>query len=368
MNSPYLRFLYLSPLLTFVLLLIACEKQEVAEIKEVVRPAKIFEVTDASSLAKRQFPGSIGFSDKAIQSFQVGGILVKLPAKAGMKVKKGQLLAQLDPKDFKLRLNDRQAKYDLALVQFNRAKELVEKKLIPVADFDRAKSRMIATKSDLQLAKADLSYTKITAPFNGVVSRVLVDNHENVAAHVAILHIQSEGTMDVIFHIPESIIASVRKGEGRNVDITVTFDSQPDHQYPAVFTEVDTEADPKTQTYKIKAQMPRPKEFVVVEGMSVTVSVDFSKVLIISGDKIIVPVEAVFAPEDKPLDTNERFVWLVNADDMRVKLTPVVVGQISKSGIVINSGIKSGDQIIAAGVHFISENQKVKRWVKERGL
>ncbi len=368
MKPTYLRYRYLWPMLAIIFLLISCEKQELTQVKEVVRPAKILTVADGASLSKRQFPGSVEFSDKAIQSFRVGGILVKLPAKAGMKVKKGQLLAQLDPKDFKLRVDDRQAKYDLALVQFNRAKELVEKKLIPIADFDKAKSNMIAAKSDLQLAKADLSYTKITSPFNGVVSKVLVDNHENVAANSAVLHIQSEGTIDITFYIPESILARVRTGEGRNAGVSVFFDSHPETKLKAQFVEADTEPDPKTQTYKIKVQMQRPKKFLVAEGMSVTVTVDMSKILIDTSDKIIVPVEAVFIPEEKALESKEQFVWLVNTDDMRVKLTAVTVGQITNTGIEITSGIKPGDQIVAAGVHFITDNQRIKPWVKERGL
>ena len=182
------------------------------------------------------------------------------------------------------------------------------------------------------------------------------------------LHIQSEGTMDVSFQIPESVFARIRKTEGRIADIKVSFDTHPEKQYPAVFTEADTEADPKTQTYKIKARIERPTEFIAVEGMSVTVYVDLSKILIIASDKIIVPVESVFTPEDKPLDSPERFVWVVNTNDMRVKLTPVTIGQITSAGIEISSGIKPGDQIVAAGVNFITENQQVKPWVKERGL
>jgi len=174
--------------------------------------------------------------------------------------------------------------------------------------------------------------------------------------------------MDVSFQIPESIFTRVRKNEGKSADIKVTFDTYPERQYPAVVTEVDTEADPKTQTYKIKARMDYPTEFIALEGMSVTVNVDFSQVLIIASDKIIVPVEAVFAPEDKALESKERFVWQVNTDTMRVKLTPVSVGQITSDGIEIIDGIKPGEQIVAAGVHFITENQQIKPWVKERGL
>ncbi len=353
------------------LLLIACDKKQVEEAKELVRPAKIVTVGDLLSQAVREFPGEVEASDKAEQAFRVNGELIELPAKAGMKIKKGQLLARLDPKDYKLRLDDRKAKYDLAKVQYERADKLVKQKLIPIADFDKAKSNMLASKSNLALTQADYDYTFLRAPFDGVVSRVLVDNHENVQAKQPILHVQSVDKIDISIQLPESFFALIKRGD--KVDgkarSTVTFDAHPSYHYTnAVLKELDTEADSKTNTYRAKITMDAPTEFRAFSGMTVTVKVDFSEIIRDSRDMIVVPAVAVFAADDKPVDNKERYVWLLDQDSMRVKRSAVTVGKLHTNGIEITSGLKAGDQIIAAGVHFLNENQQVKRIVRERGL
>ena len=353
------------------LLLIACDKKQVEEAKELVRPAKIITVGDLLSQAVREFPGEVEASDKAEQAFRVSGELIKLPAKAGMKIKKGQLLARLDPKDYKLKLDDRKAKYDLAKVQYERADKLVKQRLIPIADFDKAKSRMLASKSDLALAQADYDYTFLRAPFDGVVSKVLVDNHENVLSKQTILHVQSVDKIDIVIHLPESFFALIKrrdKGDGK-VRSTVTFDAHPSYHFTAAtLKELDTEADPNTNTYRAKITMDMPAEFPALSGMTVTVKLDFSDILRDRGDKIIVPAVAVFTAEDKPVDNKERYVWLLDQDSMRVKRSAVTVGKLHNNGIEITGGLKAGDQIIAAGVHFLTENQQVRPMVRERGL
>lgn len=350
-------------------LLVACDDKQVEEAKELVRPAKIVTVGDLLSQAVREFPGEVEASDKAEQAFRVSGELIKLPAKAGMKIKKGQLLARLDPKDYKLKLDDRKAKYDLAKVQYERADKLIEQKLIPIADFDKAKSRMLTSKSDLALAQADYDYTFLRAPFAGVVSRVLVDNHENVLAKQTILHVQSVDKIDISIQLPESFFALIRDKRDKKARSIVTFDTHPKYRYTdAVLKELDTEADPKTNTYRAKITMDAPTEFRAFSGMTVTVKVDFSDILRDRGDKIVVPAVAVFAAEDKPVNDKERYVWLLDLDSMRVKRSAVTVGKLHNNGIEITSGLKAGDQIIAAGVHFLTESQQVRPIVRERGL
>ena len=106
---------YLLTILVISLSISACSKKE--EVKEaVVRPAKIFTVGDSTGELIRTFPGEVEATDKAIQSFRVGGELIERPAQPGQPVKKGDILAKLDPKDYKLKYDDSKAKYDLAKV------------------------------------------------------------------------------------------------------------------------------------------------------------------------------------------------------------------------------------------------------------
>jgi len=139
--------------------------------KDIIRPAKIMTVGNPLAGVQRVYPGEVEAGDRSEQAFRVGGELVKLPAKAGSRVKQGQLLAQLDPSDFQLRVDEQQARYDLAQVQFERTDTLVKQQLIPKSDFDKARSNMLSARADLKLAKANLAYTELRAPFDGVISR-----------------------------------------------------------------------------------------------------------------------------------------------------------------------------------------------------
>jgi len=348
--------------------LLACGKKEEQDKEPIVRPAKIFTVGEASSNLVRSFPGEVESSDKAIQSFRVGGELIERPAVAGKSVTKGDVLARLDPKDYKLKRDDSKAKFDLAKVQYERAKDILAKGLIARADYDKAKSRYLAATADLKLATANLSYTILTAPFDGIISKVNVDNYANVKANEPIVHIQSLGNIDIVFQLPENVVARINKGKGKQADIKIRIDSLGDKTYPAQAKEFDTEADPQTQTFRAVVTMERPKGSVVLEGMSTTVIVDFTNAFINISNKILIPPTAVFAAEDEAIDSKQRYVWLVAPDTMKVSKQTITIGQLTSDGIEILSGIETGQKVISAGVNFIQEGQKVKPVTRERGL
>jgi len=352
-----------------VLLIASCSKNEVPDVKpELVRPAKIVTVGQGNG-SVREFPAEVKASDRSELAFRVSGELTKLPAKAGDTVKRGQLLAQIDQTDFQLRLNDRQAKYDLAKAQYERADQLVKDRLIPIADFDKAKSLFLGRQADLKLAEQDMQYTTLRAPFDGRISRVMVKNHENVQVKEPIMVIQTEGSIDMEFYVPEEIISrvKVRPPEERQ-PVDVKFDQHPDKVYKAVLKEYDTEADPKTQAYRVMVTMNKPEDINVLPGMTATVMADMRQIFPEEYDQIVLPVEAVFAAEDAPVGSEARFVWKYDPNSQQVTRTAVTVGELTNNGILVTSGLTQGEQVIAAGVHFLKEGQKVRPMVKERGL
>jgi len=347
----------------------ACGKKEAPEAKpEVVRPAKIVTAGQGAQ-SVRVFPAVVKASDRSELAFRVNGELTQLPVKAGDSVKRGTLLAQVDQTDFKLRLDDRRAKYELAKAQYERADKLVKDRLIPISDFDKAKSQFLATQADVKLAEQDMQYTTLRAPFDGRISRVMVKNHESVQINEPIMVIQTEGSIDLEFYVPEEIISRVRiRPPEERKPVDVKFDQHPDKVYQAVLKEYDTEPDPKTQAYRVKVTMDKPKDINVLAGMTASVLADMSRVFPEEYDRIILPVEAVFASEDESLESNERFVWKYDPTTQQVTRVPVTVGELTSNGVVVTSGLTQGEQVVAAGVHFLKEGQKVRPMIKERGL
>ncbi|MGD8558549.1 MAG: efflux RND transporter periplasmic adaptor subunit [Gammaproteobacteria bacterium] len=347
----------------------ACGKDKGQDAKpEVVRPAKIVTVGEGTS-GIRTFPAEVKASERSELAFRVSGELKQLPAKAGNKVEHGQLLAQLDQTDFKLRLDDRKAKYELAKAQYERADKLVKDRLIPISDFDKAKSNFLAAKADLELAKKDMDYTSLRAPFDGRVSRVLVKNFENVQAKEPIMVVQTVDAIDLEFYVPENIITKVReKPPEQRKGVDVKFDQFPDKTFKAFGKEFDTEADPNTQAYRVIVTMKMPQGMQILPGMTATIVADISKILEEDTDGLIVPVEAVFSAEDRPVHSDERFVWKYDPGSQQVSETAVRVGELTTNGIVITEGLSQGDKVVAAGVHFLKQGQKVRPMVRERGL
>lgn len=349
--------------------LVGCSKDEGPEVKPaVVRPAKIITVGQGAN-GIRSFPAEVKASDRSELAFRVMGELRQLPVKAGDQVKQGQLLAQLDQTDYKLRLDDRKAKYTLAKAQYERADKLVKDRLIPVSDYDKAKSAFLTAQADLNLAEQDMEYTTLRAPYDGRISRVLVKNFENVQQKQVIMVIQTEGYVDLEIYVPEDIITTARaKPAEERQPVDVKFDQYPDRAFQANLKEFDTEADPKTKAYRVLLTMKMPEGVKVLPGMSATVSADVRRVMGEAANQIVLPVEAVFAAEDQPINSDQRYVWIYDPATQQVSRTAVTVGELTSNGILVTSGVSQGEQVVAAGVHFLKEGQKVRPMVRERGL
>jgi RND family efflux transporter MFP subunit len=356
-------------MLVTLFLLTSCGKSETTESNkpsDIVRPAKIFHVSDPSSSLIRNFPAEVEANAKSLLAFRVSGQIIKFPVKAGNTVTKGQVLAQLDPTDFQLRLDDRKARYELAQSQFTRAKSLLAKNLAPQSTYDEAKANLSVALSSYESAKVDLAYTTLRAPFAGSVAKVLVKQHENVQAKQPILMLQTRDMIDISIQIPENIISKVHKDT--HYQPTVVFDSHPDSEYLVTVKEWDTQADPTTLTYKVVFSMPTPTTFNVLPGMSANVKIDLAQITDVAENRFLVPVSAVFVDEDEPLNNSQKYVWKVDATTSTVHKVAVTVGEIKDEGIEVFTGVKVGDDIVAAGVHYLTEGMKVRAWSREKGL
>jgi RND family efflux transporter MFP subunit len=347
-----------------VALIAGCSKPVENTTEKPVRPVKLHLVQDGQQKLIRQFPALVEPTENARLTFRVSGKLTQFAIRPGQEVKKGEVLARLDATDFKLRVEQAQARYQLSKAQFDRAASLIGQKLVSQAMYDEAKAQLQVAEADLKTAQTNLSYTELVAPFSGIVSRSLVENHENVAAQQAILELQLKGLVDLVIQVPEDVIALVKKDLDYQPD--VIFDSYPSLKYKASIKEWDTRADSATNSFKVVFSMPAPEEFNVLSGMTANVVADISQLLRSTSAAVVVPATAVFAANDQPVDASERFVWIYN--DGVVNRRAVNVGRLTAQGIEILSGLAAGDQIVSAGVQQLSENMQVRPWQRERGL
>ncbi|AJR08129.1 efflux RND transporter periplasmic adaptor subunit [Photobacterium gaetbulicola] len=334
------------------LLVQGCGDKEVTIPEPDSRPVKLEAVSVGSSESYRTFPAVVEAGDKAVLAFRVSGQLDKVNGKPGDIVKRGQVLAHLNTDELSLLLEQAKADYELAFVQYKRDKELLKTKVVSELDFDRSEAELNQAKADLDKAQANLNYASLVAPYDGTLSLSLVENYEYVAAKQPVMHIQSAGLINVTFQLPDQLFARFQHRNDFDREPTVTFDTIPNQTFSAEFKEIDTEADAKTSSYKVTLFMERPEGFNLLPGMAGHV-----RVAIPQSSSGSIPSRAILTEGDT------TFVWRVDEQGIVSKVSV----QLDDKRRVVN-GLNDGDLIATSGVQELQEGQRVREWIKERGL
>jgi len=312
----------------------------------------------------REFPAVVEASEDATLAFRVSGELNALNVISGQLVEAGDVLATLDPTDYQIAVDQATANYELAKVQYERSKVLLDKQLASKAGYDEAKAQLQVASSSLKSAKTNLAYTKLQAPFSGQVAQRYVENFESIMAQQPVLSLQKNTVVEVAVQVPEDIYANFDKNN--NYLPEVRFDSSPDQLFRAKLKEYDTDADPATNTYKVVFELPRPEQFNALPGMSATLRAELSKVMKTTiNDGWNVPASAVFSGTGA--DAQQSYVLVVNAENVLEKRLVTLDG-ITDNGFKVTAGLSAGEQLVAAGVHRLSAGETVRIWQKERGL
>lgn len=335
---------------------------------EIVRPAKLLTIDNPLAQQIRTFPAEVKATSRTELAFRISGELTELVAQEGQPVQKGQLLARLDPADYKVVLDQRRAQYRLAKAQYDRFDKMLKRKLVSASLYDEKRAELDVARAALKRAELDVKYTELRAPYDGTVSHRLVENYQNIQAKEPVIVIQSGDQIDIEFQVPEWIVALPTKPDARDQRADIFFDALPDRSFKAEYRERTAEADPKTGSYSVTLSMKQPKALEVFPGMTASVQFDLTRVFELESLRFVLPVEAVFAAEDRPADSELRQIWTVAPDTMRVSRADVEVGKITSNGIEILSGLSAGDIVVVAGVHHLTEGMKVRPWVRERGI
>ncbi|BAN51302.1 efflux RND transporter periplasmic adaptor subunit [Metapseudomonas resinovorans] len=335
----------------------------------VVRPVKLFTVADPAARKLRQLPAQLRASDEVLLSFRRGGHLQSLPVTEGMRVKTGQLLAEVDSEDQRLQLRDREASFNLARAQYQRFSTLSERQMTARAELDQRKAQRDSAEAALNLARQELSYTRLLAPFDGVVARVAVQNHQMLQPAQTVMVMQSAINLDVVFQLPENLAKQLRPdSKSGGYQPLVRLSSLPGREFPATFKEKATLPDPSTLAYWVTYTIPRPADLNLLPGMSANVTIDFAEFINEQAQFLVVPSEAVFTPDTSESDQPQ--VWVVVEKDGKLTLEgrKVEVGQLTEEGVQVRSGLQPGERIVAVGGTDLQAGQQVRPWVRERGL
>jgi len=352
---------YCSVFLIFLMvtLLSSCKNREEVIFPEPVKPVKLHTVQAGQAQLSMSLPGRVRAARRSELSFKVSGPLEKLPIDEGQLVKKGELIAQILPRDFQTAISEAKARELEAEQQYQRYKELYAKRQVSKADFDRYRASRDVARARLEDAQNALKDTTLSAPFDGVIAKRYVENFEKVQAKQPIAYLQLIDQLEILIDVPELLMAQFR--QSGNIDVTAEFDAVAGNSYPLTVKEFSTDADPATQTYQVVLTMDQPEEANILPGMTAKVAAAASEGYDV-GSKITIPAIAVLNDAD-----NQDYVWLFDRNSKTVAKSPVKIGHLEGSkNVVVEEGLEGGEEIVIAGITKLRDGMAVRPWENQR--
>ncbi len=355
-----MKFIFLA--VAVILYITGCSEEKA---KEHIRPVRTITVQPTNAIAKYTFNG-IARSDIAAKlSFRVNGTVKRVFVRAGQKVKKGDVIAELDNSYFKLKVNeikaslkDAQARLANAKSYYARIKQLYINRSSSLSQLDNARTskesayaNYKAMKNRLEQAKLRLTYTKLKAPISGVVSEIMVHKGENVSSGMPIATISSTRNIEVPVSVPGSLIDNIKLGQ----TAWVRFDAlKKKKRFKAKVVEVSTTSNIRTTTFPVVVRLLK-RSSKIRPGMSASVDFTFHN----DGKKeiYIVPVYALLE------DGKGNYLFVVEnigGGIGVIKRVDVKRGKLVGDGVVITQGLYKDARVLTAGMHKVQENQKVR--------
>ena len=337
-----------------VWMLSGCGSEETVK-KETVRPVKSIVIGDAGDSEGKGFPGVTKENQESAMSFRVDGPIIKYNVIEGAKVKKGELIAEIDPRDYKIAVQATEARYNQTKGESDRFYRLWKKGSVAKNDYDRRYANFLEAKAAWDDAKNALKDTKLYAPFTGFYGSKLAQLGEEVRKKQAITTLVDLSVIEVNTTIPEQLAIQLPNF----TKYEVRLETYPDVVFNATLK--DLEKKPTSEGFPLHLYLdhenqPKNKtQIKVAAGMSCRVNIILKNSADVK-NRIIVPISSIFEGQDG----EDTMVWVINPDNNTVNSNKVTVGSlVGNDGILITSGLKFGQQIVTAGVYRLTEGDKV---------
>ncbi len=310
--------------------------------------------------APAAYAGEIRARQESPLSFRVGGNLVKREVDAGQRVRKGQLLAELDAADFALQARASQAQLQAADADLVRARDdlaryrtLADQQLVSrstldqqVAAFKAAQGQANAARANLDVLRNQADYAQLRAPTDGVIASREAEAGQVVAAGQTIFNLAADGGREVLIYLPEATIGDYAVGQPVQVELW----NRPGQRLPGTLREIAAAADAQARTYAARVSLD-PAALAGVElGQS-------AKVYSTAGraGTLQLPLAAIQQGPD-----GRTSVWVVDPANATLKAVPVTIGAYGSESVPVLSGVSATDWVVAAGGHLLRDGQAVR--------
>jgi membrane fusion protein, multidrug efflux system len=347
-------------LLILSLIILGGCTQAAEKAVEEVRPVRVLRVGESDSARRVEYAGEVRARYETRLAFRVAGKITERLVDTGATVRRGQPVARIDAADLTLaaasaraQVANLQAEHSLAEAEYKRYRELREKNFISQAEFDRRASTLSTAESKLAAARAQerqasnqVGYTTLVADSAGVITGIEAEAGQVVAAGQTVARLARPGEMEVVFAVPESQRDFIEKHN----QFTVALIARPGKTWKGRLRELSPSADSATRMYAARLTILEAGDDVEL-GMSARAVVETAAGA--QAKRIAIPISALHSRGDNPQ------VYLVDSDGT-VRPQTVKTAGVAGESVVIESGLKAGDVVVAAGAQLLRPGQRVR--------
>ncbi len=285
-----------------------------------------------TAIVEAQAVGSLRANESVMIRPEIAGRIARIEFAEGERVAKGARLVALDADELKAQFEQARADAELARLNFERARQLLPKKVITQQDYDQAAARLIEAEARQALAKARLEKTVLRAPFDGTLGLRRVSPGDYVEAGHDIVNLESIDPVKLDFQLPERYAGDMREGQR----VKAAVDAFPQETFSGEVYAVSPSLDSATRTFMLRARIPNPRGRLK-PGM-------FARASVVLGER----ANALWVPEQAIVPRGrEQFVFRVV--EGRAALTKVETGQRRVGEVEISSGLGAGETVVIAG-------------------
>lgn len=338
-----------------VSLLPACRQEEkpAASVASVL----VLPAVPAGESGAAAYAGEVRARHEADLAFRVGGKLVARLVDVGATVRPGMALARLDPADLQLNLaavraqvSAAESDLSLAKAEVDRYAALAEQKFVSQAVLDAKVTAHKAAVARLEQARAQMAvsgnqagYGTLSSDRPGVVTAVLVEAGQVVAAGQPVLRVARPEEKEILIHVPEGRLAELKAAS----ELAITLWARPELRLRGALRELAPAADPATRTYAARIRLLQSDPAVQL-GMTAQVALPSAR----AAGGIRVPLTAVIERGQG------AEVWVVV--DGKAQRRPVKVAAYEEADAILASGVAAGEAVVAVGAHKLAVNQVVR--------
>ena len=294
----------------------------------------------------KHYSGVVKAAHEIGLGFKTAGQISRIHVREGDRVRKGELLAELDDADYRLAVEALQIQYDQLKDEVDRTARLFNQKSVSANDYEKAVAGLHQLGIQLQANQNKLDYTKLYAPTDGYVRKVGFSPAEMVDAGTSVITLLDMSGMEVSVDIPVE--------EYLNREHFVRYYcrlAESGISYPMSLSSISPSAD-GNQLYRLELTFVSRPDDRLTAGMNVEVGIVASDTASLHG--FTLPLRSVFR------DGDTSCVWVLKSDSTVAKRPVRLAGTDSRGRAVIVEGLTGEEQIVRAGVNVLLEGEHVK--------